>query len=342
MLVRAHPRLASASDRAVWCVGEAYLTLFEVASLDMWAEVMYHCMDIKGEGQQPETDSSWYYAYFYLLFVVFGSLFMLQLVVSVVVRVSSTTEVSNEWCLQVDMYDREGVVQGPQAEFSDLEKLVTFLSPIQLPKRPKNNRLRKLCYDICLPWDAGRLVNKDIKYRSLHWLRMNFDAIVTWAVGLNLLILCTRTYDMDASHERALDVLDAFFVCFYIVELLIRVMAYRPHVYFRDTWNCVDAFVVFMSGVSIFIGGKFARLFRVLRVLRLLKNITIFNMITTVMLQSVLRVWNIVCVLLMLMLSWGILGIEAFGDLRYGVPCDRGKYPILCGRRRNCGSAYKL
>lgn len=73
----------------VGVVGEAYLVLFEIASLDMWSEVMYACMDIKGKNQQPVTDSSWYYAYFFLAFVIFGSIFVLQLVVSVVVSLDT-------------------------------------------------------------------------------------------------------------------------------------------------------------------------------------------------------------------------------------------------------------
>ena len=69
-------------------LGEAYLVLFEIASLDMWSEVMYACMDISGKNLQPDVDSSWYFAYFFLVFVIFGSIFVLQLVVSVVVNLA--------------------------------------------------------------------------------------------------------------------------------------------------------------------------------------------------------------------------------------------------------------
>ena len=35
-------------------------TLFEVSTLDGWADVMNYAMDIKGHHQQPVTNHSWY------------------------------------------------------------------------------------------------------------------------------------------------------------------------------------------------------------------------------------------------------------------------------------------
>ena len=53
------PRGWASAERNFDNVGEAYFTLFEVASLDAWTDVMYRSMDVVGEDQQPRTDASW-------------------------------------------------------------------------------------------------------------------------------------------------------------------------------------------------------------------------------------------------------------------------------------------
>lgn len=218
------------------------------------------------------------------------------------------------------MYDRQGLLMGAQAEFKDLERMVAFLSPVQLPKRPKNSKVRTLCYDLCVPWDRGMKPKEGLRQRSMQLFRNNIDDIVVCVVILNMLILCTRTRDMSDEHTLVVDVIDALFVVFYVAEVAIKVTAYRFKHYFKSVWNVVDAFIVFMTLIAVIFGGKFARIFRVLRAIRLLKGIPVFNMITTVMFQSLLQIWNIVCVLMMIMFAWSIYGIEAFGDLRYGGP----------------------
>ena len=305
-----------------------------------------------------------------MIFIFFGSLLILQLFVSVI----------------IDMYiTQKGVLSHDQQEFEHLERMVGFLSPDELPKRPKNNCFRKLCYDICVPWDRGHesassseqgLGGDAVHYRRLakfvplRWIRNHFNDVTVCVVTLNFLLLCTRHDDMSSEWSSILETGDIIFVCLYCTELLIRLTAFTPTIYLKNAWNAVDTVVIVISVLAIVVGGKAARATRVLRVLRLLKCVLYFNMITTVMLESLVQIWHVLSTLFLIMFAWAVFGIEVFGSTRYGTHLDKhsnfedfssavytlnrvmfGEWgylrrdcriqPPLCTEGKDCGSDYK-
>ena len=60
------------------------LTLFEVASLELYLDVMYACMDITGQWTAPVRHSNDGAALFFIFFILFCVLFLLNLFVSLV------------------------------------------------------------------------------------------------------------------------------------------------------------------------------------------------------------------------------------------------------------------
>lgn len=301
-------------------VGNAYYTLFEIGSLDAWSEVMYRTMDIVGFDKQPQKNASWGNAIFFLIFIFFGSLLILQMFVSVV----------------IDMYTKENEeLQGSQKDFENLQQMIQFLSPDPMPKRPRNNRFRKLCYDICVPWDrtvgqqkigasAGDTPSvPPSKYSHLRMIRTHFDKFIMVVVCCNMILLCTIHANMSHAWTTVLDVMDAIFVAIYCFEIVVRSGAVGIKKYFRSYWNSVDAVIVFMSVLAGFAGGKATKLFRVLRIVRLLKTVRYFNMITSVMIQSLVQIWHVLSTLGLVMFAWAAFGVEVFGTVRYGSVLDR-------------------
>ena len=65
--------------------GQALLTLFEVASLEMWSIVMYNAMDSVALGKQPQRNNNQYAALFFVVFILFGSFLVMNLFVGAVV-----------------------------------------------------------------------------------------------------------------------------------------------------------------------------------------------------------------------------------------------------------------
>lgn len=63
----------------------ALLTLFEIATMEMWPDFMYAGVDATKAGQQPIQDSSPENAIYFVAFVVVGSFFVLNLFVGVAI-----------------------------------------------------------------------------------------------------------------------------------------------------------------------------------------------------------------------------------------------------------------
>jgi hypothetical protein len=54
-----------------------------MASLEGWSDVMHSCQDVVGPGEQPRSLANQYIAIFFIVFIVFGSFFMLNMVIGV-------------------------------------------------------------------------------------------------------------------------------------------------------------------------------------------------------------------------------------------------------------------
>lgn len=61
------------------------MTLFEMASLEMWLSIMYNGIDAVGIDKQPVLNNDPYICIFFIVFIVVGSFFILNLIVGVII-----------------------------------------------------------------------------------------------------------------------------------------------------------------------------------------------------------------------------------------------------------------
>lgn len=66
-------------------IGMAMMALFEMATLEMWLAVMYDGVDAVGVDQQPVYNNNPYICIFFVLFIIVGSFFVLNLFVGVTI-----------------------------------------------------------------------------------------------------------------------------------------------------------------------------------------------------------------------------------------------------------------
>merc|ERR1719272_292781 len=60
------------------------LTLFEISTTEGWVDVMYSGTDTRGPYKQPVRDTSEIWAFFFVIFILVGSFFILNLCVGVI------------------------------------------------------------------------------------------------------------------------------------------------------------------------------------------------------------------------------------------------------------------
>lgn len=63
----------------------AMLSLFISATTEGWAEIMHDGVDAVGIGKQPKPENNFAWSLFFVVFIIFGSFFILNLLVGVII-----------------------------------------------------------------------------------------------------------------------------------------------------------------------------------------------------------------------------------------------------------------
>jgi len=88
-----------------------------------------------------------------------------------------------------------------------------------------------------------------------------FDPFILICIVGNTLVLCVTWYGQDSMINKITDVINYVFMAIFTIECVIKLVAYRT-VYFKESWNIFDFFVVLTTLVILVIGffeiGNFA------------------------------------------------------------------------------------
>ena len=129
---------------------------------------------------------------------------------------------------------------------------------------------------------------------------------------------------------------DIFFTFFFTFESLLKVIGFGfiqdDGSYLRESWNQLDFFIVCASLVDFSFSSIDIPVIRVLRILRTLRPLRFIShnsemkLIVTALLESVGHIINVVLVIIMVWLMFGILAVNLFaGKLFY---CSVDTYSI--------------
>ncbi len=121
---------------------------------------------------------------------------------------------------------------------------------------------------------------------------------------------------MLAQHGPLLHVLDTAVLAIFIIEIVLKLVAHgrRPLDYFRDGWNVFDFTIVAICLLPI--GGPFAavlRLARVLRLLRLVSALPKLQMLVGALLKSFSSMGYVGLLLGVMFYIYAIMGVHLFG-----------------------------
>ncbi|XP_015472247.1 voltage-dependent L-type calcium channel subunit alpha-1F-like, partial [Parus major] len=118
-----------------------------------------------------------------------------------------------------------------------------------------------------------------------------FEYIMFVLILLNTIALAVQHYEQSKPFNYVMDLLNMVFTGLFTVEMVLKIIAFKPRHYFCDAWNTFDALIVVGSVVDIAVtevnnGGHvgessedssrisitFFRLFRVMRLVKLLSK----------------------------------------------------------------------
>ncbi|XP_056292923.1 sodium channel protein type 8 subunit alpha-like isoform X2 [Pseudoliparis swirei] len=201
-------------------VGAGYLALLQVATFKGWMDIMYAAVDSRKVEDQPIYEDNLYMYIYFVIFIIFGSFFTLNLFIGVI----------------IDNFNQQKKKFGGQDIFMTEEQKKYYNAMKKLgskkPQKPiprPQNKFQGFVFDF---------VTQQV-----------FDISIMILICLNMVTMMVETDDQNDDTELVLYWVNFIFVVVFTVEFVLKLFALR-HYYFTNGWNIFDVVVVILSVVG--------------------------------------------------------------------------------------------
>ncbi|XP_076332243.1 sodium channel protein para-like isoform X6 [Tachypleus tridentatus] len=171
-------------------------------------------------------------------------------------------------------------------------------------------------------------------YRRLrarsYWIVENkyFETVVITMIMLSSLALALEDVHLknQPTLKEVLVIVDKFFTVIFLVEMLLKWLAFGFRKYFTNAWCWLDFTIVLVSLVNLTAtaagGGKVQafktmRTLRALRPLRALSRSQGMRVVVNALIQAIPAIFNVLLVCLIFWLIFSIMGVQMFGGKFY-------------------------
>ncbi|XP_035829755.1 sodium channel protein 1 brain [Aplysia californica] len=277
-----------------------FLALFQVATFEGWMEIMSDAADTTDVDQQPiQENSSLSYLYF-VVFIVFGAFFSLNLFIGVIIDNFNVLKKKYE-----GSYLDAFLTQSQRNYYNTLKKLGKK-KPQKTIKRPKN-RFQLFFYELAMS--------------------SKFELAVVLLIFFNMIVMAIEHYKEPDSVKEGLEMMNIIFTTVFTLEAVVKLIGLRLH-YFRFLWNIFDFIIVIISILGIILSDvlsgifvtptllRIIRVFRIGRVLRLIKAAKGIRKLLFALIISLPAIFNIGALLFLVMYMYAIIGMSSFGNVK--------------------------
>jgi len=282
-------------------VGHAYLALFQVATFEGWMEIMADAVDARAVDLQPQYEASLYNYFYFVIFIVCGSFFTLNLFIGVIIDNFNALKKKYEGGV-LEMFLTES-----QKHYYTAMKKLGRKKPQKVIKRPQNP-YHALFYDISVS--------------------RRFEIAIFVLIFLNMVSMGIEHYDQSRAVTFVLEICNALFTTIFSLEATVKVIGLRHH-YFTAAWNLFDFVLVIASIVGILMEDlmtdfpvsptllRVVRVFRIGRILRLIKAAKGIRKLLFALIVSLPALFNIGALLALITFIYAIIGMTIFGHVRH-------------------------
>ncbi|XP_058889705.1 sodium channel protein type 2 subunit alpha-like isoform X2 [Acipenser ruthenus] len=279
-------------------VGAGYLALLQVATFKGWMDIMYAAVDSRNLEYQPDYEVNLYMYLYFVIFIIFGSFFTLNLFIGVI----------------IDNFNQQKKKFGGQDIFMTEEQKKYYNAMKKLgSKKPQKpiprpmNKFQGLVFDF---------VTKQV-----------FDITIMILICLNMITMMVETDDQTEQMQNNLYRVNLVFIILFTGECVLKVVSLR-HYYFTIGWNIFDFVVVILSIVGMFLAEiiekyfvsptlfRVIRLARIGRILRLIKGAKGIRTLLFALMMSLPALFNIGLLLFLVMFIYAIFGMSNFAYVK--------------------------
>ncbi|GMH93963.1 hypothetical protein TL16_g12770 [Triparma laevis f. inornata] len=278
-------------------VGLAFNLLFEITTTEGWVDVMYAAVDQMGKDMQHKRDANLGNIAFFLLFMLIGAFFVMELFVGVV----------------IDNFNRLREKKGGNIFMTDEQqqwaKTQAFIMKIKPEKKikPPGGAFGDWCYNFVMPN-----------------INPKFDQGIMACIMINSLTMSMEHHGQSSTFKVFIEAANYVFAAVFTVEAILKLTGMRWG-YFRDNWNKFDFIVVIGTDLGIVLTlavgsgigpvASIARMFRIGRLVRLINSAksirTLFNTLVT----SIPSMANIGFLLMILFFIFSVMGVQSYAKI---------------------------
>ncbi|XP_076332245.1 sodium channel protein para-like isoform X8 [Tachypleus tridentatus] len=171
-------------------------------------------------------------------------------------------------------------------------------------------------------------------YRRLrarsYWIVENkyFETVVITMIMLSSLALALEDVHLknQPTLKEVLVIVDKFFTVIFLVEMLLKWLAFGFRKYFTNAWCWLDFTIVLVSMFNLAVGlvgyanipaFKTMRTLRALRPLRAMSRLEGMRVVVNALIQAIPAIFNVLLVCLIFWLIFSIMGVQMFGGKFY-------------------------
>ncbi|XP_062270796.1 sodium channel, voltage-gated, type I like, alpha b isoform X11 [Scomber scombrus] len=285
-------------------VGAGYLALLQVATFKGWMDIMYAAVDSRDVEDQPQYEVNLYMYLYFVIFIIFGSFFTLNLFIGVI----------------IDNFNQQKKKFGGQDIFMTEEQKKYYNAMKKLgskkPQKPiprPTNAFQGCVFD-CITKQA-------------------FDIVIMILICLNMVTMMVERDDQTEDMDKILYWINLVFIVLFTGECVLKMISLR-HYYFTIGWNIFDFVVVILSIVGMFLSEviekyfvsptlfRVIRLARIGRILRLIKGAKGIRTLLFALMMSLPALFNIGLLLFLVMFIYAIFGMSNFAFVKHEAGID--------------------
>uniref|UniRef100_A0A8C6LRV0 Sodium channel protein n=1 Tax=Nothobranchius furzeri TaxID=105023 RepID=A0A8C6LRV0_NOTFU len=279
-------------------VGLGYLSLLQVATFKGWMEIMNAAVDSRGVEEQPIREINLYMYLYFVVFIIFGSFFTLNLFIGVII--------DNFNQQKRKMSGQDIFMTEEQKKYYNAMKKLGTKKPQKPIPRPANV-LQAFFFD---------LVSQQA-----------FDIMIMMLIIVNMVTMMVETDQQSERMEFILNMINLVFIIIFTTECLIKIFALRCY-FFTVAWNVFDFVVIILSIVGIVLADiiekyfvsptlfRVIRLARIGRVLRLIRAAKGIRTLLFALMMSMPALFNIGLLLFLVMFIYAIFGMANFAYVK--------------------------
>ncbi|XP_070587801.1 sodium channel protein type 1 subunit alpha [Erythrolamprus reginae] len=285
-------------------VGFGYLSLLQVATFKGWMDIMYAAVDSRKVLEQPKYEDNLYMYIYFVIFIIFGSFFTLNLFIGVI----------------IDNFNQQKKKFGGQDIFMTEEQKKYYNAMKKLgSKKPQKP----------IPRPANKYQGMVFDFVT----QQVFDITIMILICLNMITMMVETDDQSKQTEEILGRINFIFIILFTGECVLKMISLRYY-YFTIGWNIFDFVVVILSIVGMFLAEiiekyfvsptlfRVIRLARIGRILRLIKGAKGIRTLLFALMMSLPALFNIGLLLFLVMFIYAIFGMSNFAYVKREVGID--------------------